>query len=57
MLADAEIVVNKGGLVMRQKGSYTVEASLLMGVLLSILGSVIYQGFRYHDRKFLQNAA
>lgn len=42
---------------MRQKGSYTVEASLLMGILLSILVSVIYLGFWYHDRNFLQNAA
>lgn len=57
MLADAEIVVNKEGLIMRQKGSYTVEASLLMGILLSILVSVIYLGFWYHDRNFLQNAA
>ena len=42
---------------MRQKGSYTVEASLLIGILLSILVSVIYLGFWYHDRNFLQNAA
>ena len=42
---------------MRQKGSYTVEAALLMGILLSVLVSVIYLGFWYHDRNFLQNAA
>ena len=42
---------------MKQKGSYTVEAALLMGILLSVLVSVIYLGFWYHDRNFLQNAA
>ena len=42
---------------MRQKGSYTVEAALLMGILLSVLVSEIYLGFWYHDRNFLQNAA
>ena len=39
---------------MRQKGSYTVEAALLMGILLSVLVSEIYLGFWYHDRNFLQ---
>ena len=40
-----------------QKGSYTVEASLLMGMILSVLVSVIYIGFWYHDKSFLQSAA
>lgn len=42
---------------MRQKGSYTVEAALLMGILLSVLLAVLYLGFWYHDKNFLQNAA
>lgn len=42
---------------MKQKGSYTVEATLLMGILLSVLVSIIYLGFWYHDRNFLRNAA
>ena len=32
-----------------QKGSYTIEAALLMGILLSVLIAVIYIGFWYHD--------
>ncbi len=40
-----------------QKGSYTVEAALLMGIILSVLVSVIYLGFWYHDKGFLQSAA
>lgn len=42
---------------MKQKGSYTVEAALLMGIILSVLVSVIYIGFWYHDKSFLQSAA
>ena len=38
-------------------GSYTVEAALLMGIILSVLVSVIYLGFWYHDKSFLQSAA
>ncbi len=39
------------------RGSYTVEASLLMGILLAVLVAVIYMGFYLHDRAFLQGAA
>lgn len=42
---------------MKQKGSYTVEAALLMGIILSVLVSIIYIGFWYHDKSFLQSAA
>lgn len=42
---------------MKQKGSYTIEAALLMGVILSVLVAVIYIGFWYHDKSFLQSAA
>lgn len=38
-------------------GSYTVEASLLMGILLPLLASILYMGFYLHDRSFLQGAA
>lgn len=39
------------------RGSYTVEAALLMGILLPLLVAVIYMGFYLHDRAFLQGAA
>lgn len=39
------------------KGSYTVEAALLMGVILPILVCLIYVGFLWHDQAFLQAAA
>ena len=39
------------------KGSYTIEAALLMGVILPFLVVVIYMGFFLHDRGFLQGAA
>lgn len=42
---------------MKVKGSYTIEASLLMGILLPVLVSIIYMGFFLHDRGFLQGAA
>lgn len=35
-----------------QKGSYTIEVALLMGILLSVLIAVIYIGFWYHDKDF-----
>ncbi|SDG35957.1 TadE/TadG family type IV pilus assembly protein [Marvinbryantia formatexigens] len=38
-------------------GSYTIEASLLMGILLPLLVGIIYMGFFLHDRSFLQCAA
>lgn len=37
--------------------SYTVEAALLMGILLPVLAAIIYMGFYLHDRGFLQGAA
>lgn len=38
-------------------GSYTIEAALLMGIILPLLVSIIYMGFFLHDRGFLQGAA
>lgn len=40
-----------------QKGSYTVEASLLMGIILAVLVGIIYMGFFLHDKAFMQAAA
>jgi len=40
-----------------KKGSYTVEASLLMVIIITLLTAVIYLGFFLHDRAYLQNAA
>ena len=42
---------------MNLKGSYTIEASLLMGIILPVLAGLIYIGFWYHDKSFLQSAA
>lgn len=42
---------------MRLRGSYTVEAALLMGMILPVLVGIIYMGFYLHDRGFLQGAA
>ena len=39
------------------KGSYTVEASLLMVIILPILTGLLYLGFYLHDSAVLQNAA
>ncbi|MDO4343586.1 MAG: pilus assembly protein [Eubacteriales bacterium] len=39
------------------KGSYTVEAALLMGILMPVLVGIIYMGFYLHDRAFAQAAA
>lgn len=39
------------------QGSYTIEAALLMGIILPLLAAVIYMGFFLHDRGFLQGAA
>ncbi len=41
----------------RKKGSYTIEASLLMGVILPVLVGIIYMGFFLHDKSFTQAAA
>ncbi|MDO4633857.1 MAG: TadE/TadG family type IV pilus assembly protein [Eubacteriales bacterium] len=40
-----------------EKGSYTIEASLLMGILIPLLISIIYLGFFLHNKAFLQAAA
>ena len=40
-----------------KRGSYTVEASVLMGIILTVLVSIIYLGFYCHDLGFLQGAA
>ena len=40
-----------------KKGSYTVEASFLMVIIIILLTAVIYLGFYLHDRAYLQNAA
>ncbi len=39
------------------KGSFTVEAALLMTVLLPVIVSLIYTAFFLHDRTLLQGAA
>ncbi len=38
-------------------GSYTIEAALLMGILLPLIVAIIYMGYFMHDRSFLQGAA
>lgn len=40
-----------------RKGSYTVEAALLMGIILSVFVALIYLTFLFHDRSILQGAA
>lgn len=40
-----------------KKGSYTLEASLLMVIIITLLTAVIYLGFFLHDQAYLQNAA
>lgn len=39
------------------KGSCTIEAACLMGILLPLFVAVIYMGFFLHDKGFLQSAA
>ncbi|MDO5541489.1 MAG: pilus assembly protein [Eubacteriales bacterium] len=39
------------------KGSYTIEAAFLMGILLPLFVAIIYMGFFLHDKGFLQSAA
>ena len=39
------------------KGSYTVEAALLMTVLIPVLMGIIYLGFYLHNSALLKNAA
>ena len=38
------------------RGSVTVEASLLMAVVIPLLTALIYLGFYLHDRAYIQNA-
>lgn len=38
-------------------GSYTIEAALLMGIILPLFVAIIYMGYFMHDRSFLQGAA
>jgi len=38
-------------------GSYTIEAALLMGILLPLIVAIIYMGYFLHDRSFLKGAA
>lgn len=38
-------------------GSFTVEAALLMTILIPVLVSLIYAGFYIHDRALLQGVA
>lgn len=40
-----------------QKGSYTVEAALLMGIVLSVFVAVIYLMFCLHDQGMMQGCA
>ena len=42
---------------MRLRGSYTVEAALLMTVILPLLFGIIYLGFYLHNGAMMQNAA
>lgn len=39
------------------RGSFTVELSLLMALILPVLTALIYLGFYMHDRAFLTGAA
>ena len=39
------------------KGSFTVEASLLMAILIPLLVGMMYLGFYLHNRAFLPGAA
>lgn len=40
-----------------EKGSFTVEISLIMTLLIPLLTALIYTGFYMHDRAFLAGAA
>lgn len=42
---------------MRLKGSYTVEAALLMVLIVPLLAGMIYLGFYLHNGAAMQNAA
>lgn len=42
---------------MKLKGSYTVEAALIMSILIPLLSAIIYLGFYVHNKAVLQEAA
>ncbi|MEY8427419.1 TadE family protein [Lachnospiraceae bacterium 46-15] len=42
---------------MRLKGSYTVEAALLMALIIPLFAGIIYLGFYLHNGAAMQNAA
>ena len=42
---------------MKLKGSYTVEAALLMVLVIPLLAGIIYMGFYLHNGAAMQNAA
>ncbi len=42
---------------MRLKGSYTVEAALLMTLILPLLVGIIYMGYYLHDQAVMENGA
>jgi len=42
---------------MRLRGSYTVEAALLMTIILPLLIGIIYLGFYLHNDSMIKNAA
>lgn len=42
---------------MRLKGSYTVEAALLMTLILPLLVGILYLGYYLHDQAVMENGA
>lgn len=42
---------------MKLKGSYTIEAALIMSILIPLLTAVIYLGFYVHNKAVLEAAA
>lgn len=56
-VSDLADVCGKGEDWMRLKGSYTLEAALLMTIILPLLAGILYLGFYLHDQAAIQNAA
>ncbi len=54
---DLVIVGREGEKRMKLKGSYTVEAALLMALVIPLLAGIIYMGFYLHNGAAMQNAA
>lgn len=54
---DVEEVICTEGKICAAKGSYTIELSLLMAVMIPLLVGIMYLGFFLHDRAFTQAAA